>query len=308
MYGMTSSRYNASFLFFNIFFLTYFFRKIVFFKSWKGIIVALLCVTGLIIFNTIKLNSSFRNNYIFDIKDDIRMLLSTDQSSKIYLDVKEFDRFYAPELSKKRQPQIDYSLPSNTFNKFYIHYCFWNSPVYFAYQFKETKTNTLSKLLKDNSQSGVSFQPVRRYYTNKNKNTSFLFLRSHVFIPPIPPEIQQRTQNGVLKTYNPDYDVYVFQIDDRLLWFVGKDITQKTEFLFFLFTNRPELLPPKRIVHGFDNKDFHVTEQKNTCEREKCGKYRVFEGTIPKEYPITSVEVGYAANGKHLWISYFDVN
>lgn len=308
MYGVTSSRYNASFLFFNIFFLAYFFRKVIFSRNRIGIIVAVLCVTGLIIFNVIKLNSSFRNNYVFDVQDDIRMILSSDQSAKIYIEKKEFERFYAPDLSNIKQGKVDYSIPANSFHSFYLNYCIWNSPIYFAYQLIETQTNNLSTLLKDNERNGVSFYPVRRYYTKKSKRTSLLFFRSKVYIPPIPPEIQQRAQDGVLKVYNPEYDVYIFQIEDRLIWFIGKDITQKTEVLFFLFTDQPELLPPKRVIYGSDNQDFHVTDKKSSYERERCGKYRVFERTIPKGYPITSVKVGYYANGKHLWISHIDVN
>ena len=52
--------------------------------------------------------------------------------------------------------------------------------------------------------------------------------------------------NGVLKAWEPKYDVYVYQFNDRLYWLVGSPLDRKTEIVFHLHTDEPGWLPEPR--------------------------------------------------------------
>lgn len=103
---------------------------------------------------------------------------------------------------------------------------------------------------------------------------------------------------GILKVYQPDFDVYIFQIDNKLLWFVGTDVDKTTEIIYQIHTTRPDLLPEERIKHGFDNRGFRPNPG---SESGYFGKYRLFEREIPSEYPITDVYVGFNTSGTVTW-------
>lgn len=109
---------------------------------------------------------------------------------------------------------------------------------------------------------------------------------------------------GVLKAYSPEYDTFVYQRDDRLIWLIGWNIDASTEIICHVHTNEPEKLPESRVLYGYDNRGFRVGSQK---EQEKLGKYRVFEDVIPNTYNVTAVVVGFKEKGKINWTESFRV-
>lgn len=110
--------------------------------------------------------------------------------------------------------------------------------------------------------------------------------------------------NYILKAYNPNLSTYVFQDNDRLLWYIDWEITPSTEVIYHIFTDEPEKLPEKRKQYGFDNRGFRVGKLN---ELESENSYRVFEREIPENYYVTSITVGFNTAGEITWVQSFRV-
>ena len=113
--------------------------------------------------------------------------------------------------------------------------------------------------------------------------------------------------NGVLKAWEPKYDVYVYQFNDRLYWLVGSPLDRKTEMVFHLYTDEPGRLPEPRKKYRFDNRGFRAGDKNEITRTMRSGKYRVFVCEIPAAYHITAVSVGFYADKKMQWSRQFRV-
>lgn len=118
---------------------------------------------------------------------------------------------------------------------------------------------------------------------------------------PEPENVGELTKDGILKAYNAENDVYVYQIQDKIVWLIGNEIPERTEIIYHLHTNEPDKLPEARQKYKSDNLGFMA--DKAQCKL--IGKYRVFEAAIPNEYPITAIGVGYSTQGIVSWKDYF---
>lgn len=118
---------------------------------------------------------------------------------------------------------------------------------------------------------------------------------------PVPNDVDVK---GVLKAYCQDFDTYVYQDSDRLIWLIGCDIGQNTEIVYHLYTNEPENLPENRAKYGFDNRGFYSDSGKKTS---LSGRYRIYEDIIPNQYNVTSVTVGYSTDGINKWVQSFRI-
>ena len=107
---------------------------------------------------------------------------------------------------------------------------------------------------------------------------------------------------GVLAAYSPDYDIFVYQNGNKLVWYIGSDIDPASELICHLYTSEPEKLPEKRILFGFDNIGFRIGKKK---EIVNTGHYRVCSAGIPSEYRITAVVVGLKTGGSVVWTDCF---
>ena len=122
---------------------------------------------------------------------------------------------------------------------------------------------------------------------------------------PEPDGVDELTKDGilktVLKTYNAENDVYVYQIQDKIVWLIGNEIPERTEIIYHLHTNEPDKLPEARQKYKSDNLGF-------MADKAQCsfiGHYRIYEALIPREYPITAIGVGYSTLGIVSWKDYF---
>ena len=113
--------------------------------------------------------------------------------------------------------------------------------------------------------------------------------------------------HGVLKAWEPRYDVYVYQFNDRLYWLVGSPLDRKTEMVFHLYTDEPGRLPEPRKKYRFDNRGFRAGDKNEITRTMRSGKYRVFVCEIPAAYHITAVSVGFYADKKMQWSRQFRV-
>lgn len=111
---------------------------------------------------------------------------------------------------------------------------------------------------------------------------------------------------GILKVYNADYDVYVYQVDNRLYWLIGADFD--ASIIYHLYTEEKENLPEDRQQYGFDNRGFRIGSEKDLTEMVNCGKYRVFSDIIPTDYKVTAIAVGMNKGPDIYWREYFRPN
>ena len=116
-------------------------------------------------------------------------------------------------------------------------------------------------------------------------------------------DIEFIVNNGVLKVYNPEYDTYLYQVEDKLYWLVGKDFD--ASLIYHIFTEEVDRLPESRQKYGFDNRSFVRGSDKDLTDDLKCGKYNVYCDLIPKEYNVSAVAVGMNHGKTMLWIEYF---
>lgn len=114
-------------------------------------------------------------------------------------------------------------------------------------------------------------------------------------------------KTGILKAYVPENEVYVYQFNNVLYWLIGHPVDKRTEIIFHLHTNEPEKLPEHRKKYKFDNLGFRPGGKTEITNTMRCGKYRVFEKSLPSEYNITSVTVGFNTDGKITWTRSFRV-
>lgn len=122
-------------------------------------------------------------------------------------------------------------------------------------------------------------------------------------------DLEEIVNGGILKAYDPHYEVYVYQYRKRLYWLIGSPLDKSVSVVFLLFTNEPERLPENRIQYGFDNRWFMGGGKNELTKTMRCGKYRVFVRMIPEEYNVTAVRTGlYKYKEKEfLWSGYFRV-
>ena len=109
---------------------------------------------------------------------------------------------------------------------------------------------------------------------------------------------------GILRAYSPEYDTFVYQDGDRIVWYIGYDIDPDTEILYHIFTNDGEQLPADRAEYGYDNRGFRPGGAE---EQAKNGRYRVFEKEIPSEFPVTSIRVGFNPGDGVTWAQSFRI-
>ena len=113
-------------------------------------------------------------------------------------------------------------------------------------------------------------------------------------------------EEGVLKEYNPDYDLYIYQLRDRLYWLIGESFD--ASIIYQIYTDEPDMLPEERQKYGFDNRGFRIGSEKELTETMDCGKYRVFSDIIPKQYHISAVMVGMNRGADVIWKDYFRID
>lgn len=119
-------------------------------------------------------------------------------------------------------------------------------------------------------------------------------------------DLESIIDSATLKVYNPEHDVFVYQLGDRLYWLIGKD--SESNIIYHLYTDEPENLPDNRKQYGFDNRGFRFGSNKEITETMNCGQYRVFSDIIPSEYHVSAIMVGMNKGSDVLWKQFFRPN
>ena len=121
------------------------------------------------------------------------------------------------------------------------------------------------------------------------------------------PVINGLPESAVLKAWNEEYDVLVYEDGDRLLWLIGSPIDRNTEVIYHIRTDESEKLPDRRVQYGFDNRGFRVGTERAENELGGIDHYRVFKKEIPQEYNVTAVAVGFNTDGTVTWNDSFRI-
>lgn len=119
------------------------------------------------------------------------------------------------------------------------------------------------------------------------------------------PLISELPEGAVLKAYSSDFDTFVYQDSERILWLIGTEIDKNTEVIYHIHTDESEKLPENRVQYGFDNRGFRAGAERRDNELESVEHYRVFEREIPSEYNVTAVVVGFNTDGTITWTDSF---
>lgn len=234
----------------------------------------------------IKCFSGFRNNYILDLRDNVEAISRRESNSFVFISAKEFRRIGQAALYNRI-----YILPSNQHHDFanlsIEKSNFYNSS-YFIEPGDATATTNSSTLFQ-NAPLG-NYLMIENHFSNSGHTKCVSVYRYSSYIPSPDCDLSDHYANPILRAFIPEYDTYIYQVQNKMVWLIGKEIDPKTEIIFHLFTNKPHLLPERRRKYGFDNRGFRGN---NKYERESIGKYRVFEKDIPSEYPVISIQVGF---------------
>ena len=309
LFTISSSRYCATFLIVLFFFATYSIRNY-HFAIPRNITICFVCLI-LLVFNSIKLFSGFRDVYLLDLADDVRNILFSNSTNDVFIQMKEINRIGISDTEAKRQfvfetPPTSYE----TLSAFYDTYDYLRKDSYFFFPGK--KNNQPSIRNNFSNRNDIRFDEIRHYRTN-NKNGYYSVYHHPRMVPPLlsnaneitDSKIKEIVDTGWLQAYDPISEAYVFQVGKKLYWLIGTDIEYGTEIIFHIHTNSPELLPENRRQYGFDNRGFHIRSKDDV---KRYGAYILLERDIPEGYPISKIRVGFNTNKKITWSRFFPVS
>lgn len=277
-----SSRYCAIFLLFIPYIVLIFSNRL---RNIKAGIIAPV-VISLIIYNILETFLSFNNIYIHDTKEAVDLFLSNDDNNSVMITDKEFYRL------KKKNKINQFVLDSNS--KKFDYLCKqkpWNKSIYWI-DYCEPSIDYIRQV------DLFSIKQICSLITSAKKQKRLSLYRIDSKLPENAVKIQKWLKNNAsLEAYSPLYNTYVFCNSQKIFWFIGIPIEDKTDIIYYLYTNKLNLLPANRIKYGFDSRGF----RKNIVTYKEFDSYIVFEKEIPEDYPIERIDVGFLINGTVTW-------
>lgn len=294
----SSSRYYAVFLLYGLFFSAYAADYLIHIckkpAARKGVFLFLLA--ALLGCHTAKMFSSFRNNYILDLQDDAKRTIANNPDDVIYVYNKEFIRLKGQNTEdhlKILSYWDDYDI-----NDIFLRKCHYTNKAFFVVP--ESKGSPAAPPGDEVFKAArLCRTKVEQHITN-TKHTKTISMYRFRFDSVPAPEVDLSTayDNPILKAYVPEYDAFIYQVKNKLVWLIGADIEADTEIIYQQLTDHPELLPPDRVEYGFDNRGFRASSKSGG---KRMGRYLVIEKDIPSEYPITEIRAGFSGNGVKHW-------
>lgn len=311
-----SSRYCSAFLLLFLVAFSLSYKHLSSLRPFRIFSFVLFCF--LFLFNCINLFSSYRNNYIFDLQDDFLFFLSNNKDNRIFLDETNSLRLssiYTPSGCKQLfyLRSALFNIKNNPSDFFYQH-SFSDHDYYFCSEKGILDKTFYLTTTEDSSLQAnpIKFYKIRNYITNKQKDR-FFSVYTHDLISSSMfscgadfsslDYMKEVKEHGVLKVYQPLFDYYLFQVRNKLLWFVGSNVEKVTEFHYHVHTDYPDRLPQKFIQSGCENLSF--LPGINCTELPSFGHYRVFEKNIPTGYPISKIRVGCKTKDAIVWLFFF---
>lgn len=293
-----SSRYYSIFIFFGLLLSAFAVNYFSHLSKRKHIhrTVVFFFVLTLMLIHTDKIFSSFRNVYIFDLQESVKSIMTNEPESDIYIYDKEFKRIRNNNNLSSKHLKIIFPEIYHDFTDLFIK----NNTLYDnLYLVRPNKDFFF--LNEGKKKNDAKFLEIERFVSNKS-HTAFLSIYKHFPYIPFPEvDISQHYKYAKLKAYIPEYNTYIYQVQNKIVWLIGAEIDSKTEIIYHIHTDSPELLPESRIKHKFDNWGFYFNDKSG---KERIGKYHVFEKAIPSQYPISQINVGFNNGISIIWRSF----
>lgn len=272
----------------------------------------LICISFLLLTkNFIATFSSFRNNYIIDLQENVKSLYEDHSKKIVYIDKSEYYRILneqtiVPSSAVIAKPLDDsYSIDKLMEDVDYINrdmYFFAKDGYGFQFDLLNKTQTKIPNILHN--------QRILSCKTNK-KNRSISVYRINNFQSSINIDRIISQNKKIFKgdsyslcAYEPVYDVYVLYKDRTIYWLIGTEVKEGTEIVLQIHTNEHNLLPADRIKYRFDNLGIKFKKQIIT---DVIDGYSVIVQKIPGTYSISRIRVGYYTKGHFLWTRVFEL-
>lgn len=122
-------------------------------------------------------------------------------------------------------------------------------------------------------------------------------------------EILDVIKKGVLRGYDLNEKIWVYQYNRSLYFLIGSDFGFMEDVQIGIpvmpHTTREDLLPESRISYGFDHLGFYF-ENKDYL-RDGIEDYQVVVVTLPTEYPMTYIATGLYNAIEESWMKEFNI-
>ena len=239
----------------------------------------------------IKCFSGFRNNYVLDLREDVEAISRKESNSIIFINSKEFKR-----IGQVAHGNRIIKLSSNRYYDFtdlYIENCLFYDPAYLIISV-DASPDTVGLSASVQEPSLRRYSKIENHFSNTEHSKCVSVYRHSPYVPSSDCDLSEHYASPILRSYIPEYDTFIYQVQNKIVWLIGKEINPQTEIVYHLVTDKPHLLPEWRRHYNFDNRGFRSGDK---WERECIGRYRVFEKEIPSEFPITSIRVGFDLDG-----------
>ena len=204
------------------------------------------------------------------------------------------------ETGKGYYPKMNYTSREDVNDYFLCEYDYTESGF--------TASISSKKLDLENKVYEVLLRPVGEkdayrfgvYYANGEM--SFVNPKEFVPLDVVGTELEKIIEEGVLRVYQPDYGMYVYQYKGELYWIAEEwydFVDNDTYIQFQMDTTQTDKLPKDRIENNWFWSNISFQFQSKELIDWNTGKYRVAKVSLPTEYSITKIWTG---NYRDKWI------
>lgn len=118
-------------------------------------------------------------------------------------------------------------------------------------------------------------------------------------------DLEKIVEDGVLRVYRPDCEMYVYQYGDELYWIAGKGyefVDGNARLQFQLFTTQPNRLPEECVVSSKSIGELSFWFLDNEVTDLDVGDYRVAKKELSNDCSISKLQTGNWKNdGGWIW-------
>ncbi len=197
------------------------------------------------------------------------------------------------ETGKGYYPKMHYSSREDVNDYFFCEYDYTKSGF--------TASISLKKLDLENKVYEVLLRPVGEksayrmgvYYANGKM--SFVNPKEFIALNIEGTDLEEIVEEGVLRVYQPNYGIYVYQYAGELYWITEEwygFVDNDTYIQFQMDTTQIDKLPKDRIENNWLWSNLGFRFKWNELVDWNTGQYRVAKASLPTEYSITKIWTG----------------
>ena len=292
-----SSRYYSVLVFYGLFLSAYAINSLSRIrKNSLKTILAAANVVAILSVQLIKSFSGFNDTYILDLQEKINSISKHDDHSIVCVFERESDRLLNNTPFSKKHPELEPISEDFDISEYYVKNFLY--PRDFYYVNSENK----DKQLLYASVKQKMWRKIVSCNTSSTHKKNIVIYRHYVPSPDI--SLSVISDNLVPKAYVYEYDAFIYQDKDKIVWVVGKELDDKTEIVYQINATSRDFLPESRQKYGFDNRGFLAGK----VPKETIGKYTIYKKDIPTEYPVLRIRSGFNLSSKITWTRPFSVS